>query len=174
MSRLLEISKELGKLYTGLRVLEVALGHKREDLAGRKLYLTPPTGWEGKNEEQRKTAAEKCFADDETCKGLSLLIRENEGQIADLAGRLQSLEAERRAMEWEIRQALVDALRGNRINSEARGPVEETAFDDSLQAATDEDMQAQADDAIFAGGPYPNGLPIDVHGTQPPEDNFPF
>jgi hypothetical protein len=171
MNRMLEISIELGKRYSGLRMLEVALGHKRQDLEARKLFLTPPTGWEGKNEEQRRTAAEKCFAEDETCKGLATLIRENEGQIAEMMGWVQTLEAERRALEWEVRQSLVDALRANQVQTQGNGPVEETAFDDVTLAEADAAMQAAAEEAIFAGGPYPNGLPVDLKSE---EADFPF
>ena len=45
------------------------------------------------------------------------------------------LETERRALEWSVRGALVDALAGRR---EAGSAVDEGGFDDAAQAAVDE------------------------------------
>jgi len=166
-----EIATELGKLYQALRLLEVAKAHKEADLAGRKLFLTPAEGWPGKNDGERKTAAEKAWAKDDTCKALATLIRENEGQIAEMLGQCQALEAERRAQEWNVRVLLIEALRGAHVNPNGHGPIEETAFDDVTQAEMDAAMQSAAEETFFAGGPYPEGMP---GPAQPDDDDFPF
>lgn len=142
MNRMDEIANSLGQHYRALRMLELALGHKRQDLDGRKLYLAPAEGWPGKNENERKTAAEKCYAEDDICKSLAALIRENEGQIAEQSADSQALEAWRRGLEWDIRQQLVDALRQRGVQEQNHGPVEcdpvATAFDNVLQDQADE------------------------------------
>lgn len=166
-ARLVEIASRLGKLYAFLRNGETLLKHHQEDLEGRKMHLAPADGWPGKNDSERKIAQEKIFAGDETCQALRTLIRMNETKQAEMQGEVQGLEAERRAIEWTIREQMVYALMFNRLYSSGDGAVEETAIDDGSDGA----MLAAAEEAVFADGQYPNGTP---DGAQEQESEFPF
>lgn len=64
MNKLNEIGLTLGEAYIEQKDVEIRLSHQRQDLDARKLYLTPSDGWPGKNESERKVAAEKTFAAD--------------------------------------------------------------------------------------------------------------
>lgn len=135
-------TKALAKLYRDLRLEEIHLQHLLEDLEGRKFFLAPDAGWEGKNEEARKLTAEKAFAADEICQKLRGMARDNEITIARLTGDLQALEAERRAYEWGVREQIVLALRGV-LPADTSEHVDNRAFDDGLAMAFEDGVIAE-------------------------------
>lgn len=152
-TRLLHLAGELKQLYAGQRLVEVALAHKREDLVARKFYLAPADGWPGKNEEQRRTAQEKAFAEDDVCASLGKLIRDNEARLAEFSAQVAALEAERRAIEWAVRIGIVEALTGQAI--EAPAPVEETAFDETTAARLEQALFAPGAERLGRAEPQP-------------------
>ncbi len=145
-TRLIEIATNLTQLYQQRNTLSLSQWQQENDLAARQLYLVPSDGWPGKNETERKTAAAKACADDETCRKIEAQIAGTKADLAGADAEIAGLEAERRALEWEVRGELVKALQFNHL--EYSGAVEETAFDQMADATLDE--------ANFSvGGPVP-------------------
>lgn len=133
---LFEIANDLGILYTAREQLSLREWQINQDLAARKLYLTPAEGWPGKNAEQRDLEAARCFANDEPIQQMIIALADlKEDQSID-NGDILSLEAERRALEWSIRERLADALAG-------KGDGQDE-FDEAEQAAVDEAISVQA------------------------------
>lgn len=139
--------QKLTELYLANRKREVELAHMREDLEGRQMFMAPVEGWPGKNEEQRKIAAWKAFDADEVCITLKRSIRQSEIDMAELHGEIQSLEAERRDLEWAIRAAMTQALSGA-LPSADGGPDSE--FDDAIQAQAENDIIEQIEAEALA------------------------
>lgn len=108
--RIIAVAKEIGTVQELLANCRVSSSQMQSDLEARKLFITPPEGWEGKNEGERKITAELTFSKDKTIS----TIRDNlTGMLVSLANteaNLAKLEAERRGYEWVITNQLVNAL----------------------------------------------------------------
>lgn len=112
MGRLTEIAQQLGKLYRDRAVDEMLLAKREVDERERKVLLIPDGGWPGKNEAERKAAESVALAGDEILKNIAELQKNTRNVLARGRGEIEALEAERRALEWEIRQALATAMQG--------------------------------------------------------------
>ncbi len=132
-SRLLEIAHSLASLIQARSELNLLINHLNVDLEARKLALVPAEGWPGKNEGERKLSADRVFAADKTCSDIHFALEERTIRLANVEAEIGGLEAERRALEWEIRAKLVEALAGKRDSADP-----EDAFDDALQAQADD------------------------------------
>jgi hypothetical protein len=133
-TRLIAIAAEMGKIYPALRLNELNAWNVDKDIDARKVFMVPEAGWPGKNEGERKAAAEKAYALDES---LNKMLDQQAGlkvEHAEMEGGLQTLDAERRALEWAIREALV---------TKYSPAVLETA------EPTDNALQAEADKVDF-------------------------
>lgn len=172
MNRLFEISNHLADLYQeraqcGLRTWQI-----ENDLAARKVFLTPAEGWPGKNAEQREIEAARVFAQDQACQEMNEALNDLKQDAADIAGQIEALEAERRAAEWSIRERLANALSGKREN---HAPVEEAVFDDAPDQVAlgvlDEQGRAEMEQAEYE---QENGVhigPEDVERYMSVEDS---
>ena len=145
MTRLLEIANELKPLYSQRNGARLTKTRLEEDTERLKTFLTPAEGWQGKNAEERKTAAEKTFADHENLDAMSYELDDCLDEIAVTEAQIEGLEAERRALEWEVRIVLASALDANRIQANHRGDQIQHAFDD----AADHAVVAEFDDVPF-------------------------
>jgi hypothetical protein len=136
MNRLREIAAELAEVGKHKTDLSLRLSHQRDDLAARQLALIPPEGWPGKNAEERKINEQRAHAADETCCAIQTAVKRVEAELAGAEHLLQTLVDERRALEWQIRARLVDAVIGHVITTNGNGRgndarvLEDTAFDD--------------------------------------------
>lgn len=135
-TRLIEIAKRLIELYNQRGAQSLRLWHAEQDLELRQVALIPAEGWPGKNEGERKTAQTKAYKSDDVCEKIEAQIARHKTEVSTTDAEIAGLEAERRALEWEIRGELVKALQ--REHLEYSGPVEETAFDEALQSQLDE------------------------------------
>lgn len=130
------------------RELEVNLSHARQDLEGRKLFLTP-TGadWKalGTSEDDRKIARDKIIADDPVSKQIAAQIRAIEVTLSSTNASIEVFEAARRAEEWDITRALADALK---LRAEVRNPGQEAAKFAALWQAN-----AEAADEVLGDQP---------------------
>lgn len=124
-----KIASDLGELYRLRQLNELRAWQLEQDLAARKVYLTPVDGWPGKNAEQREIEAQRVFGQDGTCQQIGQAISDLREDAAEVTGHIEALEAERRAAEWAIRGRLADALAG-RMNGR-HGDAAESAFDDA-------------------------------------------
>jgi len=150
--RLIEIVVELGVLYTSRRESMFKLWQIEKDIEGKKLYLTPPDGWPGKNEEQRRTAQGQVFEKDETLVALSADLLDTRKKGLEVDDKIKVLENERRAIEWLIRSQLVQTLSLNHIDHDG-GDVKDTAFDETAQAAVDQGATEQIQSWAETGAP---------------------
>lgn len=134
-TRLLEIAAQLAATYARKAEKAISLANANRDLELALLTITPAEGWPGKNAEERKLASERAAADNQTVIILRGIIREQENELTAIQAGIDGLEAERRALEWEIRAQLAWAVRGQQ--NEPGVPVDYSAFDDVSQDALD-------------------------------------
>jgi hypothetical protein len=130
---MLEISAELRAIYNAKAEKSISLSTAKYDLETQLVLITPAEGWPGKNAEERKLNADRGASADKAVQELRTIIRERENELTAIQAGIDSLEAERRALEWEVRGALAFALSGKREESDT--PVEYGAFDDVLDNA---------------------------------------
>ena len=137
MSQHSELAAQLGRLYRERRARQAALAHCEEDLSGREAAVTPADGWPGKNEEARKAARLAALAGDETIRAIRANQSKLRDELAELEGIVDEMEAQRRGLEWDVRERLAQALAGRH---EAAGPAEDAAFDDGADQAVVDDL----------------------------------
>lgn len=113
----MEIARELGRLYGERAEVEKRIYHIGQDRAARLVVLTPLEGWPGKNEGARKAASETAIATDETLAKIAGQDQEKREELAGINVQVETLEAERRALEWDIRHDIVKMLRGRQQES---------------------------------------------------------
>lgn len=181
MNRLFELAEDLAANQTAKTDLAIRLSRQRTDLEARKLALIPAEGWPGKNAEERKINEQRTYAADEPCQKIKEEINSLEEEILQLDNIVQTYVDERRAIEWQIRAALVEAITGNVITTR-RGHrhVEDTAFDDY----TDEVADARLTEKFGENGHFDEPFPPEddpLHVGPPPipaweldEENIPF
>lgn len=118
-NRLIEIGKELGLSFAHRLQLNVQVEQLQRELEAEMLRITPAEGWPGKNEGERKLAAERAASDNALVGTLRGALAKNGAELAVVMTGIDSLDAERRALEWEIRAQLVIALLGRGDGSDA-------------------------------------------------------
>lgn len=122
----------LGGLYQERAHAALHEWQHQQDADARRLALSPLEGWPGKNEGERKIAAERVFAGDEGLQGSLRLEAEAHAAIMLIDGEILAVEAERRALEWELRGQLVE-----RLGSAGMERRVDTAFETVADAALD-------------------------------------
>ena len=130
MEKLLEIAKTLSELYDTQAQTRLIQWQANQDIERIKLHLAPAEGWPGKNEEQRRTAAEKAYAEDDALQAAIIKGDTAYRAIVALDAEIAGLEAKRKALEWTIRAQLVDVLR--------RDGITVKPLDDPFQAVMDQ------------------------------------
>jgi hypothetical protein len=118
--RLLHIATELSGHYLARRSAQIDLGNQVKDYTARLLAITPAEGWPGKNDDARKLAARQAEASDETLRAIGKRQREIENDLSNIEVAIEQLGAERRAIEWVIRDRMAAALgsgRGDPVDS---------------------------------------------------------
>ncbi len=132
--QLLPIARQLAKLY---KVRAGAMNARRQlerDIELIKVDKSPIDGWPGKNAEERKLAQEKAFLADQDITRIDNMIDDCLEELSEATGQIEALEAERRAIEWSIRDSLVDALMRRHIQSD--NLQVDGVFDDVADAET--------------------------------------
>lgn len=163
-TRLIEISDALGTAFRTRADLNIRRSHAAQDLTARQLALTPPEGWPGKNAEQREVERMRVLSQDEAIEKINDVIAQADTELMQMDALIQSLEAERRALEWTIRAQMVEAIAGRGDGDD------ETGFDDVMQGVVDDfDPKFQAEiDAHEAESAAWQYIP------QPVDDDLPF
>jgi hypothetical protein len=150
---LTEIASELAALRLTNAQTHLLKWQAEQDMAARLLDLTPADGWPGKNAKQRDSARAKALADDE----LHLAAKQQADAAykagVELDARIEALNDERRAAEWQLRARQVAALEA-RIPGDARTP-DGQLFDEELQFVVEEQAWAE------------NGQPVDYNESHP-------
>jgi hypothetical protein len=143
-TRMMEIAKELGELYQARAGANLTEWQAGQDMERRVIEITPPEGWPGKNEEQRKTARETALQADELYQKAWADQRTAHSALLTVQGQIEALEAERRALEWQARAALVEALRDGGVQSNHRGdPAGDQVFDNTADHVIDQQSWPQ-------------------------------
>jgi hypothetical protein len=147
-TRIVEIAVELAKKYQERAQVAVKEWQIHQDAEARKLFLIPPEGWPGKNQEQRDAARDKAFAEDEAISSIMDAQSAIRQETILLDGEIQALEAERRSLEWAIRARLVAALEQKNIQANHNGYRGDISFEDTAdhQVMTEMDDLIQPDD----------------------------
>jgi hypothetical protein len=93
--------------------LDVQLSHLKEDLEGRKTFITP-TGPDakslGSNDTERKLNLAKLTETDEVSMQIRASIRTIEDQLSPVNTTLEQIEAARRLDEWTVTEHLANAI----------------------------------------------------------------
>lgn len=136
MEKLIEIAKTLSELYDTRAQTTLIQWQANQDIDQIKLNLTPAEGWPGKNEEQRRTAAEKVFAENDELQAAMVKYNVAYKALIELDAKIAGMEAQRKAEEWTIRAQLVDVLRRDGITVK---PMEDP-FQAVMDQAVDDDL----------------------------------
>jgi len=142
-----ELADRLSVAYAKRAKLELDRWQADQLLAERAKALTPENGWPGRNEQARQAAREKALAEDSAYQNALTNRQAAHEKLLGLAGEIDSLEAQRRAAEWRIRERMVELLERNSVAPQRRGDRVEAAFDDLAQAGLDAALEAEAEDA---------------------------
>lgn len=126
-SRLVAIGLRLGELYRARMGCELSTQDVKRNIERRELEITPPDGWPGKNEGDRKVARARAELDDPALIGLRDVYDALRTDYADYEAEIAALEAERRGLEWDARLRLASAL-GGRIDEEPEDGAAEYMF----------------------------------------------
>lgn len=146
-TRMIEISQQLGHCYAKKSELSLKIVAAKMELEAELLRSTPAEGWPGKNAEERKLNADRAAMENTRAAGQRAIIAQTEGELSGLLAGIDGLEAERRALEWEVRIALTLALSGKQ---EVKGNTENTAFDDAQDEATLDELEQELEDELSA------------------------
>lgn len=154
MNELIAIGKELAELYAQRehgKTIEWQLG---QEFDNRRMELYPqPDGYPGKNAEQRDAARHFVEAADETLTRIKDDQAAMKDKLSKVEAAIQSLEANRRALEWSIRASLINALAYKQIIiSGDNGYAHE--FDDVSDDRLIEEAEQLALEAEAVGEPY--------------------
>ena len=133
---LIQIADDLAARYETRAKTSLIQWQANRDIERIKLSLTPPDGWPGKNEEQRRTAAEKAYAEDDTLQAALIQYNTAYKALIELDAEIAGLEARRKALEWTIRAQLVEALRRDGITVK---PLEDP-FQAVMDQTVDDDL----------------------------------
>lgn len=144
ITRMIEIAEMLRELYLTRAELSLREWQYEKDAEARRLYITPPPpeGWPGKNAEERKVAAERCFASDEVLKKIGEQATLAHVELVQCEAMIQGLDAERRALEYAVKSEMVNALMQRHIEPRAdeyEGPVE-MAVDEQVYTYASEEI----------------------------------
>lgn len=151
-NRLVELGKQIGTIAKAIKMSDIELDALSRAIDDRKLFITPEGGWVGKNEAERGVAANKTFASDED------LIKMVDSKIAEtkkqqvLVSDLALFEAERRGIEFAVRDALAKALGGY----DESGPEFDTVADKEVDGRYFKKTQ---DGSYETLPPIPEGTP---------------
>jgi hypothetical protein len=146
-TRMLEIAAELGALYQSRAGAALTEWQAGQDMERRKVELTP-TGDDWKklasSDDGRKVALEQICQADEAHQQAWADHRTAHGALLTVQGQIEALEAERRALEWQARAALVEALRDGGVQSNHRGdPAGDQVFDNTADHVIDQQSWPQ-------------------------------
>lgn len=139
-----EIAGTLAELYKLRAARNIDAWKVNQDISRRELSITPVEGWEGKNTEQREVSKLRAFAADAELVELSAVAMQHKATLEQIEADIAGLEAERRALEWSIRQQMIDALRLSYAPIDGNGYSDAEAFDAPAQQTLD----AFVDDGI--------------------------
>lgn len=137
MTTMQSLASQLGKLYEQRAELGYRTWKNERETEARQIELTPAEGWPGSNDKAREAYKAGAFAHDAVLVALSDERRFAQRESADLSGKIEALEAERRAAEWSIRERLIAALDRGSVQPNGRGDRADAAFDDVAQAELD-------------------------------------
>lgn len=128
MGKLAEIGIELGLAQRRAKELELSIWKLEQDAVGRKVALVPESGWPGKNEAERNAARDRTYSEDETLLKIAEHYTAAKIEHNQLTARSLELEAQRRGLEWEIREQIAAGLKGR--SDEVEGNVSEISAAD--------------------------------------------
>lgn len=132
--------------------LNLALWRSDQLIAARQRALTPADGWPGKNDAARAAARDAAYDADTALAAAVLEKNKVQELLIGLDGEIQSVEAERRAGEWRIRQRMIDVLDRGALTENRRGDRVEAVHDDVAQAGVDQALEDELEPGIGLDG----------------------
>jgi hypothetical protein len=146
MQELFEIASVLNELYQQRAVNQSALEYATEQLEHTKANMVPVevdeggrivgAAWPGNNDKARDAVRDATYVRNPEVDHWQKLIRENKDALLVIEAKIAGLEADRRAIEWDIRAKQVDYTAPH-----ADGPAEDPL---------DVELQADVDTAAFS------------------------
>lgn len=125
-TRLLEIAEELKKNYLNKADAEAEIYSASKNLEDLLVQIIPEGGWPGKNDTERKAARDKAELENVGCQKANEKLKNKRIVMIAIDGINTGLEAERRALEWQIRADLVARMP---VTAEKSTQPETAAFD---------------------------------------------
>lgn len=110
--RIFGIGKRIGETERAVRVKKTEILYANKEREDLLTTLTPITGWEGKNEGERTISRNRFCLESPEIQAVDKRIRDLDFSMAELESALSALEAERRSLEFVVRDALASTLFG--------------------------------------------------------------
>jgi hypothetical protein len=105
--RFVQIAAELRELFIASMGGETVENEIQSWIKSQQVLMTPEEGWPGKNAEQRQTAQDKAELENDSLAAARIRLRYCQDKRNAIKAHTDSLIAERRALEWQIRRAMV-------------------------------------------------------------------
>lgn len=119
MKQLLEITQLLSGLYRSKANIQRSIFMNERDLDSLIVSLTPPDGWDGKNQEQRDLNRQRVLSSNSRCNSLMQLITNDKLTLIAFDGEIAALEVKRKGLEWLARISLAEAWSGKSLDLDA-------------------------------------------------------
>jgi hypothetical protein len=183
-TRLIEIGKILGLVQKELATRNAEMSIQKENLDTREATLIPAEGWPGKNEAERKASQAKALVTNEAYQLHVANIASLKRETAALLGDEAMLEAERRSLEYAVRDRLCDLLSVGEEEGGDIDAVQNVRQIDSVSNLVQPEEHATTPVLVKLDTPipdavkalFPEGTPIHtldiVDGPAAPEDRL--
>jgi hypothetical protein len=131
MKAIEQITNELAELYQQRELLKLDLWRIVRDIDEAELQATPPEGWQGKNDAERKLAQSRTFAKDPGIAVYRSREYDLRKEMADVEASIQANEIRFEGLKWSIRLGLVQALgKGDPFQAAEDHAMDAESFDD--------------------------------------------
>ena len=124
MYRLIELAQLIGSSISNRADLTLIAKDLEIEIANIRLEMTPEGGWDGKNAEQRDLAKALAELGHKELQARSKDFEGIKNEIMILDSLIAIYEAERRGLEWQIRDRMIDAFLLKNMQIENQEPID--------------------------------------------------
>jgi hypothetical protein len=141
--KLIELGKIIGNLAKAEKNLDQQIKLLDRPINDQKLTLVPVDGWPGKNEAERKIAADKAYNESPLILNFINSKEAMENKLASLRGELEQYEAERRGYEFAVRDAVAEGMGGFKQLEEVDAAQDQAMTPEQVQELAPVDVMAK-------------------------------
>ena len=178
--RFVQIANELKQLFIASMGGEIVNDEIQSHIKAHRVLMIPEGGWEGKNAEIRQAAQDRAELEDVLFQGLQKRLLYCQDKRNSIKAEIDSLIAERRALEWQIRRAMVvqmAAQTGTAVDFDSEDATDVQPFEAfidkaSLRAMFELEEQDAPEDANSIPVPNLVAKNEDLQPVEPSKEEF--